>query len=320
MNEIERLSQILKIKFDRLESLLKEESIDDTLELSAILRHFLMDQSLIDNLSNEIGLSVNFPLDENEGATQFGKIADFLKRKFGDFSVFEIVDSISNYGGGVHHYAKDSRQVEVFDKLVGNFDNNFGYDALRYIAESVLQSLTPLRTAIDRLVNFVEQRKRSRQPLIVGNMISFEGSHYLECWKSLNFERGFSIVMPFSMPPTYDGEQCIFAVGNRKAKTEVSLWRTDYKTLQVKLIFEGKLLGKVMITKSHFKLSDVICITVDPSKDALQRKLRVAFHDGYEKTCSIKDAQGHTEGRLVIGADLHGKHCAHFQAGDLTLI
>ena len=319
MSELKRLSMIFRLKYDRLTSILEDDNTDDVLEISAILRHLLIGDSLADSVGTLFGLPISFPLTDTPAPPIYGKTSDFLKAPVLGYKIEDIIDAFANYAGGVHHQPKNPIQIAIVENLLGCFEKDDAYQSLREISRKVIQGLTPIRDAINRNVRAFEQRKRSRQPMALEKAVWFNGSHYLEGWCHVSFDRGFSVVVTYCIPEKFIAPECIFSLGNRREKTEISFSRSEAKLLEASVRFKGRFVCRLQAKGNRFSKSGVACITLRP-QDGSTKSFSLDFANDFNRSVSTDGLNGEVEGKMVFGADLNGKMCARVQTSDLAFL
>jgi hypothetical protein len=155
--------------------------------------------------------------------------------------------------------------------------------------------------------------------MVLGQAVWFNGSHYLEGWCHVSFDRGFSLVLSYCIPEKFDGLECIFSVGSRKEKTEISFLRAEPKVLEARVSLKGKFVCKIQAKGQKFSRSGVACITLRP-QDGSTKLFSLDIANGFSRSILTDGLSGEVDGKMVFGSDLNGKMCAHVQTLDLGFL
>lgn len=340
-----QLSRVFRIKYNRLENLIRTDNPDDMLEMSAILRHFLLDgHKLSDDIANMYGLVCSFPVSDdfsNVGSEVFkGKYTPtnnartyhnrdaFLKlncidRQKKSFTIKQLIDTVANGAGGVHH---DGKELEVREKAILIFESDFANDFLeRFISISkiVIEAHSEMIKAIDKEFSFLEQRKRTKQPEILidnaGNsLVHFNGNTSLEAYFNMNFEKGGSLLFSF-IPALNQIEypKVVLSVGSRRLNRSISLILVSMDDIGIKIVSDKDEYSCSASFKNNNR--NIVLFNYHKIEEGIQFEL-MSFSDNIsENTIIVPLDWDELSGKVVMGQDIKSKNGAEFQT-ELTLI
>ncbi len=339
------LSRVFSIKYTKLENLSKSDNADDILEISAILRHFLLDGNrLSDDISNLYGLTCTFPLTNDyikNGSKVFKEDFipsnnaiinysrdEFLKLKCIsidqiELSIKELIDIAANNAGGVHHNGK-TQELRNYAVLIfeSESSNNF-FECLRVIAKSVIEGHSELKKAVNKEFSFLEQRKRKKQPeLIFDNkregIINFKVESSLESYFMVDFNKGGSILFSFIPPQNQnDYPSALIAFGSRRKNEGVNISFISNTVLEL-TIFKSKVKYSCRVDYDALRCN-FLFLTYELVKKEINVNL---FCFGNKLRMSNLKAEmdlSRLEGKIVIGQDLKSRNGSEFQS-EITLI
>lgn len=257
------LFRVFRVKYDKLIQLCESDNIDDSLEISALLRHFIMDGNrLADDVAVEIGLQCSFPVTDeyaskgllifkegftpNNNARIFHNRDSFLKLSClsledKEISVKELIELVANCGGGVHHDGSKSDLKKYTLLLLETDIANDCLACLQVISSIVIEGLSQVRKAIDREFSFLEQRKRKKQPEILMSKdkdirLHFSGNSSLEAYCFLDLSKPGCVLFSFipdELQDTYPA--VVLEAGSRKYGQKISLQILDTSTLSFRV-------------------------------------------------------------------------------------
>ena len=332
--------RVFRIKYDKLIALRESDNPDDILEISALLRHFLLDGNrLADDVATEIGTACSFPITDDYsvkkhavfrmGYTPRNNATTFYNRQnFLNLSCFEINREIltvketielgANCVGGVHHDGKSDLNRNAFAVLEEDISSYF-LECLHTIAESVIEGLSELRLAIERRSTFLEQRKRSKQPEIListskETTFSFTENSSLEGYAILELGRSGSIIFTFVPPKEQKAYPAtLLEIGSRKTGDRLSMQIQSSETLVVELHQNSTVVGCCSIQLENEKRNAVL-INHQIIENVCCFEVINKASNIYQNTFNAQLKRTTIEGKITFGQSLNSRNGASFQS------
>jgi hypothetical protein len=334
------LFRVFRIKADKLRALCDSDNIDDSLEISAILRHVLSDGNcLADDISRAFGLPCSIPVTDaymtdgikvfrtdysplNNAATAYNR-GDFLGLECIDLDgevlrVSDLINLIANFGGGVHHVGSANKDGHQAFHLLETDHANTCLEVLQNISRVTLGGLAELRKSVEAQFSFLEQRKRRKQPKVVispskENTMSFMGDSSLEAYARLSMVNGGCLL--FTLIPSSENEypSTIMEIGSRATQQKISLQLVDANKLEIRFHRSKNEFSVCSLPYAPLR-ANILFVNWSISPDK-KLKLQCAIrHDRDEygdiETESYWDA---VEGKVVIGQNLNSRNGSVFQ-------
>lgn len=346
---IQHLLRVFRIKYDRLEQLSASDNLDDSLEISAILRHLLMPSNhLADDIAQELGLQCSFPVPQEYETYKLAIFkADFTPKnnavnhyktnKFIDLictdldkkelTIRKLIETIANEGGGIHHIDdQDEYEKKIIVKLLETDYANLCFDVLKEISRITLTGLKHIRNVVDSKVVGLEQRKRTKQPerLVSKNKTSqiyFDGSTYLEGYHKIDLNKSGTLLFDF-IPSKGEKEypKVLLEIGSRKTEQKFSLVFKDKDTLAFRVYNSLK---EFKECKLSYKRKVINFLFINYKKKEKGILFDCALFNNnkrqFEKLL-IDPSWNFVEGKVIIGQDLKAKNGARFQWGNCGFI
>lgn len=339
--------QVFARKYNELQFLIASGAPYDALKISAILRHFLVDETpLVDLVNRGYRNKIRYPVQPDlqivfEDGSQLKYISTkgykFFKRgglgileikksellalkmidsPLGQFSVLEVIKYAANEAGAVHFgKLKGSKAISQVDRIVIE-------TAMYEIGKIVLLGLDGLKTSIAKIPEGLPLLAHYKMP--PGRFVMFHGHKESLATRSMNTEIGGSFIIMLELAlltQPRSGNRVIYQLGGVTNAFCYTLELTSDKYLSSSIkVNSSKSISIVYPNYKHFVDRWVSIVS------------EVEFEENSASITLLID--GHTIGTSVvnfrrrnskvtahtIGSDLTGKRCAAFNVAEIILV
>jgi hypothetical protein len=333
------LKFVFKTKYDRLKSLSKTCIAEDILELSALLRHFLIDGNcLLDQISNYFSINSSFKVPkikgdshlifspnykpeiaENENRSRKAFLAlDCIRYNEHIFTVHSLIELVANHGGGVHIGKIEDDIADKLDSLgILKIEATSAADTLhtlRVIADHTLIALEDHRKAIDGITGNAKQNKKMNQPVIHWQSgkpgVSIDKNSSVESFVRIDQNKGFTLVISFLLATDCSFPSIVADLGSYQQSKAIS-FKAESRDLMNVLISGERGSEEFGVNINPGETNYLLFSLFWRSDGSLQTAVNLnAGEHIHRETSLIWEPTPPLEGKFSYGTDIRNKNGA----------
>jgi len=334
-----QLYRVFRIKYDKLFRLCRSDNVDDVLEISALLRHLILDQdSLVEKLSKLLSLQCSFLVydaylvdaenvfseDYSPAVNSFRLYnrAEFVSLKCilienEVLQISELIYLIANCGGGIKHDEGQPGNRKLIHSLLET-KANMCLARFQQISRIVILGLAEMRKVIDKQFSFLEQRKRRKQPQILvpidgPSVLQFSKLSSLEAYYKINIDRDGCFIFSFVPHSRNDYPASLLEIGSRTFSHKIAVLLTDDRTLSLRLFRDKNDYSCCNLIFSPMR-SNILFVSWTPTVYGQIRFECVLLHENEEVAgFTVNNCWKALEGKLILGQNPNSLNGAFFQ-------